>query len=133
MREGGKRKTDGKREKSEARIQQEIVLFLQSQKVFCHSVPNEGAGRDAIRSAKLVATGLRAGVADLVVWWPAPDGIQIGYIEVKDRKGKQSPRQIAFEEKCRGAGIPYDLVRSAEEVGELLRRKRKGVTADATS
>nr|DAI52542.1 MAG TPA: hydrolase [Caudoviricetes sp.] len=52
---------------------------------------------------------------------------------MKDRKGKQSPRQIAFEEKCRGAGIPYDLVRSAKEVGELLRRKRKGVTANATS
>lgn len=109
----------------EARIQQEIVLLLQSHGVFCHSVPNEGAGGDRIRASKLVGMGLRAGVADLVVWWPAQCGVRVGYLEVKDERGKQSDRQKAFERKCREAGIPYDLVRSPEEAGELLRRYGK--------
>lgn len=122
----------GDREKSESRIQQEIVLYLQAHGIFCHSVPNEGAGGDAIRSSKLVAMGMRAGVADLIVWYPTGTGVRVGYLEIKDRKGKQSPRQKAFEEKCKGAGIPYDLVRSVEEVGELLEREKKGVSDDSS-
>lgn len=121
---------DGK-EKSEARIQQEIVLYLQAHGIFCHSVPNEGAGGDALRSSRLVAMGMRAGVADLVVWYPTPMGVEVGYLEIKDRKGKQSAKQMAFEEKCKVAGIPYNLVRSTEEVGELLKRKREGVSNDS--
>ncbi len=107
------------KEKSEARIQQEIVQFLQSENIFCHSVPNEAGGRSMIAQSQLVAMGLRSGVADLVVWWP--DGI--GYVEVKDRKGKQSKRQIVFEQKCKDHGIDYRLVRSVEDVRAILKEK----------
>lgn len=115
----------GEKEKSESRIQQEIVLYLQAHGIFCHSVPNEGAGGDALRSSKLVAMGMRAGVADLVVWYPSKSGVEIGYIEVKDRKGKQSQRQMAFEEKCKASGISYSLVRSVQDVEEILAGRKE--------
>jgi hypothetical protein len=51
----------------EAKIQAEIVAFLQDRGIFCHSVWNEGGGKDVIRTAQAITTGLRPGVADLVV------------------------------------------------------------------
>lgn len=106
---------------SEAQIQAAAVQYLQREKVFCHSVPNEGAGSDMVRTTQLVAMGLRKGVADLVVWWP--DGI--GYLEMKAPGGKQSREQMVFERKCRENGIAYDLAFSVEEVQEILRRHRE--------
>ena len=109
------------KEKTEARIQQEIVAFLQGRKIFCHSVPNEAGGRSMAMQSHLVAMGLRSGVADLVVWWP--DGI--GYLEVKDRKGRQSQRQEVFERMCHEHGIDYSLARSVEDVAGMLERKER--------
>lgn len=100
-------------------IQEEIVRYLQKEKIFCHSVPNEADGRSKMRQAQLVAMGLRGGVADLVVWWPSMEGIRIGYLEVKAKKGIQSERQKTFESLCKTNGIRYDLVRSLEEVMEI--------------
>lgn len=101
----------------EAKIQAEVVQYLQSQKIFCHSVPNEAAGTQMIRQMQLIAMGLRKGVADLVVWWP--DG-RIGYLEMKDRKGRQSDVQKVFEKRCNDYGVRYDLARSVEDVKKLV-------------
>jgi hypothetical protein len=102
---------------TELQIQAAICRYLQSCGVFFHSVPNEAAGRNPVAQMQLVTIGLRAGVADLVVWWA--DGI--GYLEVKTATGKQSKRQEAFEKKCRDYGVAYDLARSVDDVGKLLR------------
>ena len=109
--------------KSEAQIQAEVVQLLQREKIFCHSVPNEGAGTDMIRTTQLIALGLRKGVADLIVWWP--DGI--GYLEMKRPGGKQSKEQLLFEGKCKEYGVSYDLAHSVEEVEALIEwHRRKG-------
>lgn len=105
----------------EDRIQSDIVRYLRNEGIFCHSVPNEGAGRNnAIRTSQLVTMGLFPGVADLVVWWP--DGI--GYLEVKTEKGRQSDRQRHFQEMCESHGIPYAVVRSVEDVRGILEEHR---------
>src|SRR5690554_5224799 len=54
----------------EAKIQADIVRYLSSEGVFCHSVPNEGAGTDKMRTMRMITMGLRPGTADLVVWLP---------------------------------------------------------------
>ena len=105
----------------EDRIQAEIVKFLRSQGIFCHSCPNEGAGRGgAIRTAQLVTMGLFPGVGDLVVWWPKG----IGYLEVKTATGRQSDRQKHFQQMCENHGIPYAVVRSVEDVKRILEEMR---------
>lgn len=105
----------------EDRMQAEIVRYLRRRGTFCHSVPNEGAGRGgAVRTAQLVSMGLFAGVGDLVVWWNTPEGVRIGYLEVKTAKGRQSDRQRRFEAMCGRSGIPYVVVRSAQEVREYM-------------
>lgn len=110
----------------ESRLQHEIVLWLQDHGVFCHSVPNEGAGRGgAVRTMQLTAMGLRPGVADLVVWWPRGRGVEIGYLEVKTRTGVLSERQKSFRRRCQEAGVPYDVARSVEDVGRLLEKHKE--------
>lgn len=106
---------------AEAVIQAEVVQLLQKNGIFCHSVPNEGAGTDMIRTTRLIALGLRKGVADLVVWWP--DGI--GYLEMKKPGGTQSPEQKVFEMKCKQYGVAYDLARSVDEVEALIEWHRR--------
>ena len=105
---------------SEAQIQAEVVKFLQSNGVFFFSVPNELAGANAgARMSKFIATGLRKGAPDLVIFWP--DG-QLGFLEMKTPTGKQSPQQKVFQKKCEEYGARYDLARSVEGVACLLRR-----------
>ena len=110
-----------KSKNAEAVIQAEVVQLLQKSGIFCHSVPNEGAGTDMIRMTRLIALGLRKGVADLVVWWP--DGI--GYLEMKKPGGTQSQEQKIFEMKCREYGVAYDLAHSIEEVESLIEWHRR--------
>lgn len=102
---------------TEAKIQAAIVKALHDAGVFCHSVPNEAAGSNAIRQGQMITMGLRPGVADLVVWLP---GGRITYVEVKAPGGKQSPAQIRFEARCKEAGIPYGVVRSVDETFSFL-------------
>jgi hypothetical protein len=75
---------------------------------------------------QMVSMGLRPGVADLVVWWPAVGGVEVGYVEVKTETGKQSDRQRRFQERCEEAGVPYMVVRSIDDVKlELAVRRRR--------
>lgn len=111
-------------EKREDAIQAECYRFLCDRNVFAHSVPNESAGRTAAMQSRLVSMGLRSGVADMVVWWP--DGI--GYVEFKNRTGRQRLAQQRFEELCIATGIEYSLVRSLDEMKELYERHMRRCT-----
>ncbi len=71
--------------------------------------------------------GLRPGVADLAFmgWCNSPrrDGTMIpftGFIELKTRQGRQSPRQKEFRADCQEQWIPYQICRSLEEVEATL-------------
>ena len=109
---------------SEANIQSDIVKFLRHGGTMCHSVPNEGAGENgAIRTARLITTGLFPGVGDLVVWWRRNGQTVIGYLEVKTATGRQSDRQRHFQDLCESHGIPYRVVRSVEDVREYMEKE----------
>jgi len=102
---------------SEARIQAQIVQYLQTRGVYFFSVPNEAAGRDAAaRMAKLKAMGLRSGVADMVLLFPG----RTVFVEVKDDNGKQSEAQKRFQDKVESLGFPYFIVKSVADVKKVV-------------
>lgn len=115
--------------KEEAAIQASIVKLLNNEGIFFFSIPNEGAGKNPIRQMQLIAMGLRSGVADLEVWWPKADGqVQQAYLEIKTKHGKQTVSQKKFEAFCRLHRIPYTVVRSLEEVEEIINQiKASGI------
>lgn len=113
----------------ELAIQHECVVYLRSLGIFCHSVPNEAGGRSKVMQSLLVSAGLVSGVADLVVWWPAkPFSFPlakaykpiIGYVEVKTKTGTQTEHQKTFQRKCINSGIEYAVIRSLEDMKELV-------------
>ncbi len=72
---------------------------------------------------QFISMGLRPGVGDLIVWWPTG----IGYVEVKAPTGRQSENQKHFQARCKEYGVPYDLVRSVEDVQRLIAIYKKTV------
>ena len=108
--------------KSESKIQQECVVWFREEFVYgkqhpdcaIFSVPNEGRNRQ--EQAVKVSTGLMSGVSDLIVVMPN----FILFVEVKDAKGTQKPKQIVFEGIVRAAGFSYHLVRSLEEFKGII-------------
>ena len=112
-------------EKSEARIQQEICIWLKNNygtklnnpQCAIFSVPNEG--KNAKEQASKIATGLMSGVSDLIVLLP---GMRVLFVEVKDARGTQKPKQKAFERIVTALGFPYYLVRSLEDFQKIIEK-----------
>ena len=108
--------------KSESRIQQEIVMWYNNTYCLQHhenrcmifSVPNETSDKMELR--KKMATGMLAGVSDLIVITPN----KLMFVECKDDKGIQSPNQKDFESRIKTLGYEYHLVRSLEEFKTIL-------------
>lgn len=109
---------------SESRIQQEIVRWFRNNYCLKHhqprhaifSVPNEG--KNPKEQLKKKATGLMAGVSDLIVLLP---GVVL-FVECKDEKGRQSQKQIDFEKTVSLLGFDYILVRSLEEFQKKIKK-----------
>jgi hypothetical protein len=106
-------------EKSESKIQQEIVMFYRNN--FCRngnamifSVPNEG--RDPKEQMAKKATGLLSGVSDLII----VTKFETIFVEVKDATGTQKPQQKVFAKVMRNLGKRYLLVRSLEDFKEQM-------------
>jgi len=74
------------------------------------AVPNGGA-RSIVEGKILKATGVLAGVADLIIMAPN----RIAFIELKTEKGRQQPTQKEFQQICKEFGHPYYLCRSLQE------------------
>lgn len=105
-------------QKSEAKIQQEIVEFYRANhygKGVIFSVPNERAGYVAIKDFLL--TGLLSGVSDLIV----VEQNRVLFVEVKNYKGKQSLKQKKFQQNLENLNHKYYLVRSLEQFKEILK------------
>ena len=108
----------------ESGIQAAIVKYLQSRKLWFCSCPNEAAGKDAaIRMAKMKTLGLRSGAPDLLVFMP---GGRLVCLEVKTEKGFQSPAQKHFEEKLNELKFEYYVVRSVDDVMEIINGEPEG-------
>lgn len=112
--------------KTEAKIQQEIILFF-SQKYevsgdgFIFSVPN-GGSRNIIEAKNLKNTGVRAGVADIVVVFKT--GLTV-FFEVKTETGVQSESQKQFENTVKKLGFDYYLVRNLEQFQKYVEISHK--------
>jgi hypothetical protein len=101
---------------SEAKIQQEIVKAVRKLGILIFSVPNEGARGNAVTQGILIATGLWPGVSDLIAVLP----IGVIFIEVKTDTGKQSPKQIQFQNRVESMGYQYHVVRSVQDTLAIL-------------
>jgi hypothetical protein len=109
-------------EKSEDKIQQQIVMWFRNAYCLKHhvprcaifSVPNDG--KNIKEQMRKRATGLMAGVSDLIVVLPE----DVIFVEVKDEKGKQSDKQLEFEKTMIALDKKYLVVRSLEEFKELF-------------
>ena len=106
----------------ESRIQYEICQYLQDNDYFFHSVPNEAPGDNKVRAMQMVAMGLRSGVADLIVWLKPGT---VAYIEVKKPGEEQSKNQIKFQSRCEAHGLEYYVVRSVDDVRDIVERGLK--------
>jgi len=108
--------------KSESKIQQEIVMWYRNN--YCttkneprnliFSVPNEG--KDINEQMAKKATGLLSGVSDLIVVM----NNKVIFVEVKDEKGKQKPKQKIFERDVSVLGHLYYVVRSLNDFKNII-------------
>lgn len=111
--------------KTEARIQQEIVLWFRNNYCLKHhkprniifSVPNESQNVQEAGYKK--AIGLMKGVSDLIMVLSG----EVIFIEVKTEKGRQSKEQIEFQECIEALGFRYMVVRSLEDFKEKIERR----------
>jgi len=102
---------------TESKIQQQIVEYYRNTYCLKHhnprhlifSVPNEG--KNVKEQMTKLATGMMSGVSDLIIIQPN----KIIFVEVKTQTGKQSPKQILFQDKVNKLGFKYILTRSLED------------------
>ena len=109
---------------TESKIQQEITVFFRNN--YClkfhdprcaiFSVPNERS--NVKEQMRMIATGLMSGVSDLICVLPN----KVLFIEVKDAKGRQSPKQKEFQKTVELLGFEYHLVRSLEDFQEIIQK-----------
>ena len=102
---------------TEDQIQRELLGWLKAvcPNALVFAVPN-GEHRNKRTAAKLKGQGVLPGAPDLVV---AHDGV-IAFIEVKRPKGRQSPAQIEFQDRCAEQRLPYGVVRGKGDLKAFL-------------
>jgi elongation factor P hydroxylase len=93
------------------------VKWLQEHGYYFFAIPNEAHGRSMVSQMQLISMGLRAGVADLVIVLPAG---RILFVEVKAPDGKQSDKQIKFQDRVESLGHKYVIVRSIDELIKIF-------------
>jgi hypothetical protein len=79
------------------------------------AVPNGGI-RGKMEAIKLKATGVVAGVSDLIVLQPN----RTVFVEVKIETGRQSDKQKDFQQRVEALGFEYLIVRSLEEFKQKI-------------
>jgi len=78
------------------------------------SVPNDTSDIRELMRKK--STGLKAGVSDLIVLFPA----RVIFCEVKNEIGTQSTAQKDFESQVKALGFEYYVVRSLSQFKEII-------------
>lgn len=104
-------------------LQQKIIIWYKNQyqrygKGLIFSIPN-GGSRNVIEAKKLKATGMMAGVSDLII---LHNGKTL-FCELKIEKGIQSEKQIEFESIVTNLGFEYKIIRSLKEFESWIQSK----------
>ena len=104
--------------KSEARIQQEIVMFFNNEYpelrgCLCYNNNNSVGG---LRGKLNKFLGVVKGRSDMVLYYK---GFSV-MIELKTEKGRQSDSQRAWQYLMTNQGFRYYIIRSLEEFKELI-------------
>lgn len=108
--------------KTEARIQQELVIWFRNKfglkhhnpKYLIFSVPNESESKTENIYKKSI--GLLSGVSDLIV---VLNG-KIIFVEVKTETGTQSEKQKEFQKDVENLKFNYYIIRSKDEFINLI-------------
>ena len=112
----------------EDRLQAACVTWFRLQypqlQTLLFAVPN-GGSRNKIEAAKLKATGVTPGVADLI-FLIAKQGYNNLLIEMKTPSGRQSPVQRDWQEKAEAAGSKYVICRSVDEFTQSINQYING-------
>ena len=104
----------------ETQIQSSIIDYLQvlenQGKLFLHRVNNMGVYDPKRKAYRVFPKGAKKGFPDIIV---IKNGFLIG-LEVKTGKGEQSVNQIEIEKEFKKHGAAYYVVRSLDEVIEII-------------
>lgn len=106
-------------------LQMNVVQYLDyqyPQLLYWHT-PN-GGKRNPREAARFRKMGVKAGVADIVLFWKDEHQPKWGAIELKAGKNSQTKEQGVFQYRCQWVGGFYTICRSLEEVIETLRQWR---------
>jgi hypothetical protein len=105
--------------KSEGKIQQECVIWFRNNNLktsnLIFSVPNEG--KSAAEQMYKKALGMMSGVSDTIIIMQN----KVIFCEFKDDHGKQSDKQIIFQNKVENLGFEYWLIRNLEDFKNKLK------------
>jgi hypothetical protein len=104
--------------KSEARIQQEIVMFFNNEYpklrgCLCYNNNNSVGG---LRGKLNKFLGVVKGRSDMVLYYKSFSVM----IELKTEKGRQSDSQRSWQYLMTNQGFEYYIIRSLEEFKELI-------------
>lgn len=107
---------------SESEEQQALIKWWRSQypnlSMLLFHIPNGGL-RNIKTAARLKSEGVVAGVADLFLAIPA-SGYHGHFIEMKNRRGKQSEAQKKFGNEVQKQGYLYSICYSWKEAADLI-------------
>lgn len=110
------------KDKTEAKIQQEIFIWANNNLCLKHhsprcvffSVPNDSSSKE--ETMRKLATGMKAGASDFVFVMPN----RAVFFEVKTPTGTQSDSQKDFQKQVEALGFEYYLVRSLEQFKQIV-------------
>lgn len=112
-----------KRRHQESELQRNCVMWFRLQypniRLNLFAVPNGGA-RTPVEGAIMKGEGVTAGVADLILLFPA-HGYHALCIEMKTPTGSQRPTQKQWQAAVEATGNKYVIVRSLDEFVDLVR------------
>jgi len=108
------------RNKNEHHLQCVIVQWLDLMNYDFFAIPNGGLRNIRVASA-LKREGVKAGVADLFICKPNANYHGL-FVELKIGSNKQQPSQVEFEQVVKKHGYQYVVVKSIDQMMELLKQ-----------
>lgn len=113
----------------EHNLQVQVINLLRNYYGLCvFAVPN-GGSRNLFEARNLKNEGVTAGVSDLIL---VLNGVVV-FLELKAGRNKQQETQKLFEKKVKGLGHQYYVVRSLDDVVEILEKNKSLLTNSRVS